>query len=84
MSKEFTVKVIRSQGRESSFTGTLDHLKSEVFGYTLECGKSWEHEPGNGKVNDNPKSIKTLIKALNIATNNAAANGYSGTYYEIG
>ena len=29
----------------------------------------------------NPKSIKTLIKNLNWATNNSAANGYSGITY---
>jgi hypothetical protein len=53
----------------------------DAYGYTLECGKSYEHEKGNKKINCNPKSIDTLIKNLNNAVNNSAANGYSGTYY---
>ena len=65
MSKEkiYRVKKIRSGMNGSSetiFEGSLDHLKSGVFGYTLECGASW-----NPKINRNPKTINALITAVN-------------------
>lgn len=46
--------------RTTTFTGTLDELENNVFGYTLECGHSW-----NIKIPRYPKTIKSLIKALN-------------------
>jgi ribosomal protein L22 len=58
-------------------TGTLDEL-IKIYRYTLEKGESWQHEKGNKKINLQPKSIKTLVKSLYNAENNAAANGYSG------
>jgi len=63
-------------------TGTLAEL-IQAYSYTLEVGQSWEREKGNRKVNRNPKSVDQLVNNLNIATNNAAANGYSGKYYRI-
>lgn len=42
------------------YYGTLAGLVSEVFGYTLECGRSW-------KPSREPKSLKSLVKALNNA-----------------
>ena len=62
--------------------GTIDEL-IETHKYTLECGQSWEHEPGNSKINTHPKTVKTLVNMLNKAINNAAANGYSGKRYEL-
>lgn len=86
--KIFKVEVARNGGfmssrptRYSYFTGTLEHLISNVFGYTLECGASYQHEKGNKKINRSPKNIKSLINNLNNATNNSAANGYSGVSY---
>jgi len=63
-------------------TGTLTEL-IKAYGYTLEVGKSWEHEKGNKKINLNPKSALQLTKMLNYAADNAAANGYSGENYSI-
>ena len=65
MSKEkiYRVKKTRSGmngSRETIFEGTLEHLKNGVFGYTLECGSSW-----NRKINRNPKTINALITAIN-------------------
>lgn len=57
--KVFYVKSIR-KNRETIWEGTLDYLKETVFGYTLDCGHSW-----NNKINPNPKTIKSLITALN-------------------
>ena len=59
MAKEYTV-ISHHNGRKTEFTGTIEHLINDVFGYTLECGHSW-----NNKIPEKPKSIKTLIKALN-------------------
>jgi len=63
-------------------TGTLSEL-IEYYSYTLECGKDYEHEKGNRKINTNPKNIKSLITNLNNAVNNAASNGYSDTSFEL-
>ena len=63
-----------------STTGTIQELV-KYYGYTLECGESWQHEAGNSKINVKPKGIKTLIKNLNNAVNNSAANGYAGKHY---
>lgn len=61
-------------------TGTLKEL-IKCFSYTLDCGRSYQHEKGNKKINIEPKNIKSLISNLNNAVNNSAANGYSGKYY---
>jgi len=52
----------------------------DYYGYTLEVGASWSHEPGNKKINTSPKTITSLITNLNNASNNAACNG-CGDYY---
>lgn len=87
--KTFIIESARSGGfmssrptRYSYAEGTLEYL-IRYHSYTLECGASWQHERGNKKVNRNPKTISGLVSGLNIATNNTAANGYSGTYYQL-
>jgi len=87
--KTYIIESVRSGGymssrptRYSYAEGTLQYLIG-YHSYTLECGASWQHEKDNGKVNQNPKTIVGLVKSLNIATNNSAANGYSGTSYEL-
>lgn len=62
--------------------GTLSELQ-KAYSYTLDTGKSYEHERGNRKINLQPKSPKALCTALENAANNAAANGYSGTSYSF-
>jgi hypothetical protein len=46
--------------RTTMYAGTIDYLNNRVFGYTLECGNSW-----NRKINRFPKTAKSLVKALN-------------------
>lgn len=58
MTKVYYVKSIHN-GRETIWEGTLEYLKERVFGYTLECGHSM-----NSKINSNPKTIKSLVNAL--------------------
>ena len=82
MSKEkiYRVKKTRSGMRdtqESIFEGTLDHLKSGVFGYTLECGASW-----NSKISRNPKTINSLIKAINMSYDEIEG-GYTRSRVEL-
>lgn len=82
MSKEITIIKTRN-GKDSEIVGTVDSLVNSYFKYTLEVGQSWEREKGNKKINTNPKSGKSLVDNLNKAVNNAAANGYSGTYFRL-
>ena len=44
----------------SIWEGTLDYLENRVFGYTLECGNSW-----NPKIKRYPKTGASLVNALN-------------------
>lgn len=76
----YTIKKIRSGmngTRETLFTGTLDHLKTNVFGYTLECGASWNH-----KINQNPKTIKSLITMVNKSYNETEG-GFTRSYIQL-
>lgn len=62
--------------------GSLEEL-IKAYSYTLECGASYQHEKGNAKINCSPKSVDLLVKNLNNAVNNSAANGYAGKHYSI-
>lgn len=80
--QSFKIEICRT-GRNSMFAqGTLEEL-IKYFSYTLECGKSYEHEKGNKKINLNPKNIKSLISNVQNAKDNSAANGYSGFHYKL-
>ena len=81
MTKIYTVVCERDRGSNLKFTGTIEELVNGVFGYTLDCGRSYQHEKGNSKINTNPKSAASLITNLNKAVNNSAANGYAGKRY---
>lgn len=75
--KEYTIIQFNNRTeREKEVTGTLSYLIS-YFKYTLETGKSYQSVKGNKKIDIKPKTIKSLIKNLNNARNNAATNGYS-------
>jgi len=80
--QQYTVIVDR-KGRERPVTGTIPELL-DYFGYTLEVGKSYEHERGRYKINMNPKNIQSLVDNLNKAASNGAANGAPSTYYSVG
>lgn len=84
MAKLYTVITTnsRSGSEYTPITGTIDEL-NEHFRYTLEKGASWSHEKGNKKINLNPRSGAVLIKNLNNAETNAAANGYSQISYRL-
>lgn len=68
-------------GKSLTHVGTLPEL-IQIHSYTLECGKSWEHEKGNKKINTQPRTIGSLVTNLTNAVNNSAANGYAGRSYD--
>ena len=81
MAKTFTVTLTRERtGTETVFIGTISELV-EKFAYTLECGAGYSHEKGNAKINRQPATIVSLIKNLNNAVTNSAANGYASQTY---
>ena len=84
MAKVKLFKVISTRrNRESEFVGTIAEL-TQSFSYTLDCGYSYQHETGNKKINKTPKGIKSLVKNIDNAANNSAANGWSDTSYTEG
>lgn len=78
--KRYIITKDRDGKTPMSSEGTLEELINN-FSYTLETGHSYQHEKGNKKINKNPRTIADLVKNLNNAVNNAAANGYSGTSF---
>lgn len=81
--KTFTIlKQDFRNGTTKEITGTLEEFIND-FSYTLECGKCYEHEKGNKKINMNPKTIKSFITNVNNALRNAAANGCPRFYFEL-
>jgi hypothetical protein len=81
MAKEITI-IKERRGTETEVTGTIGYL-IDYFRYTLEVGQSWEHERGNSKINMNPKSGEALVKNLNNAKRNSAANGNPAEYFRL-
>ena len=80
--KVFRVSTIYDRsGTTSAIVGTLSEL-IEAHAYTLDCGRSYQHEKGNKKINCQPKSIRSLITNLNNAVNNSASDGYAGKRYD--
>ena len=77
MAKKVHTINIHRHGKIRTTDGTLEAL-TEYFGYTLEVGASW-----NKKINQKPKTIKTLVKNINLAKEAAAANGCPDTYYTL-
>ena len=76
--KTYTILKTRTRNNTTSeSTGTLEEL-SKDFGYTIECGNSW-----NSKINRNPKSIKGLVSALNKSVQETQGSCYYPDYYEL-
>lgn len=60
MSKKIIYIAHTHNSRKTIWGGTIDQLTNNVFGYTLECGNSW-----NNKIPRYPKTAKSLVNALN-------------------
>lgn len=63
------------RGRTSIQSGTLEEL-IEYFGYTLECGHSW-----NAKIPRYPKTYKSLVSALNRSVRETQGGCYDQDSY---
>jgi hypothetical protein len=75
--KTTEITVIKTHNeRESEYKGTVEYLASSVFGYTLECGNSW-----NKKINRYPTTAEGLVDALNES---AEECGRYNDYYSLG
>ena len=76
--KIYTVhKYYARSSRDYYYKGTLSQL-AECFGYTLECGNSW-----NPKIPTKPKTAKSLVSALNKSVYETQGSCYSQDYYEL-
>lgn len=72
MSKLITVRAWHN-GRSTDYTASLEHLIEHCFGYTLECGHSW-----NPRIPERPKTARSLVSALNKSA--VERRNYSDTY----
>ena len=66
-------------GRETIYAGTIEYLIDRTFGYTLECGHSWD-----SKIPERPKTKTSLVNALNRSADvcNNWSNRYELSSYE--
>lgn len=80
--KIYTIKVttIRARGndRVSEYTGTLEELVNEVFGYTLEIGNSY-----NSRIPRKPKTIRSLLSAVQKSSDIQYGCTYTREYFEL-
>ena len=79
--KQYTIRYTR-RDRTNEVTDTLENL-IEYFSYTLECGKAYERERGNKRINTAPKSAASLVTNLNNAESNRSVNGCGDTFYTL-
>lgn len=77
MANEITIRSYH-RGRMHDYTGTVEDLRSRVFGYTLECGHSW-----NSKIDRFPKTGKALVKALNQSVRETQRACYDRDSYKL-
>lgn len=83
MTKVYTIKHTRmTTGTERTQTGTLADL-IDAYSYTLKCGKAYEHERGNAKINMSPRTVESLVTNLNRAINNSSRLGSANCFYEL-
>ena len=73
--KTYTINV-HHRGNCRQTSGTLAEL-IEYFGYTLECGHSW-----NRKLQLQPKTIKSLVSTLNKCISETCRH-YDPDWYEL-
>ena len=73
----FVAKIRR--GSKTIYAGTIEGLIDKTFGYTLECGHSWD-----SKIPERPKTKTSLINALNRSADvcNNWSNRYELSSYE--
>jgi hypothetical protein len=65
------------RGNVTEMSGTLEEL-TEHFGYTLEAGRSYD-----SKVPLKPKTAKSLVSALNRATDSLQRGSFDPNFYKL-
>ena len=76
MGKVYFVKKYH-RGKYIVIKGTMEGFIHRYFGYTLECGHSW-----NSKINPEPKTYKSLISNLNKSYHETQGNCFDPDYVE--
>ena len=66
------------RGRTTIWAGTIEELRTNVFGYTIECGNSW-----NKKISREPKTVASLVSNLNKSVDETQVSCYERDYYEV-
>ena len=66
------------KGRTTIWAGTVEELITNVFGYTLECGNSW-----NKKISREPKTVASLVSNLNKSVDETQGGCFDPDYYEV-
>ena len=74
--KHYTIRKTH-RGRVSEKTGTLSEL-IEYYGYTLECGHSWNH-----RIPLKPRTAQSLLNALDDSVRELQRGSFDPDYYEI-
>lgn len=73
------VYVSRShRDRKTIWAGTIEELRTSVFGYTLECGHSW-----NNKICRYPKSVVSLVQNLNKSVTETQGSCFDPDFYQV-
>lgn len=73
-----TFTIIKTRrGNKTETTGTLAEL-TKYFGYTLECGKSY-----NPRIPLAPRTAKSLVSALNLSMDETQKGSYNPTYFDL-
>ena len=67
----FIAKIRR--GSKTIYADTIEGLINKTFGYTLECGHSWD-----SKIPERPKTKTSLVNALNRSAD--VCNNWSNLY----
>ncbi len=80
--KKYVIRTHRNGRIRISEPKTLEELV-EGAKYTLETGKSYQHEKGKSKINTNPKTINSFITNFNNAKDNAARDGFANHWIEL-
>ena len=76
MEKIYYVKKYH-RGNYTVIKGTINGFVDCYFGYTLDCGHSW-----NSKINPKPKTYKSLISNLNKSYHETQGSCFDQDYVE--
>jgi hypothetical protein len=76
--KKIVYVAITHRSRVTIYAGTIQELRTNVFGYTLECGNSW-----NKKISREPKTVASLVSNLNKSVSETQGGCFDRDYFEV-